>query len=100
MIDIELRNLAIACAPRIAAKVEAVVLQCVRDELPNTIEAILREQYPGERIRMYIRKKSVTDRRDRDNAIRLQFTGRNVRELAHRFGLSIKQTHRIATGRP
>ena len=99
MSDLQLRSLAQACAPRIAAKVEAVVLQTVRDELHGTIEAVLREQFPGETLRLYVSKKPVTARRDRDNAIRQQFNGRNTRELAASFGLSIKQIYRIATGK-
>ena len=35
MSEFHIRNLAAACAPRIAAKVEAVVLQTIRDELPD-----------------------------------------------------------------
>lgn len=99
MSDIQMRELALACAPRIAAKIEAFVLQTVRDDLAVTIEAVLREKYPGERLRIYISKKPATARRERDNAIRTKFTGRNTSALAEEFGLSIKQTHRIATGK-
>lgn len=98
MSDLQIRALAAACAPRIAAKVEAAVVATVRAELAGTIEAVLREQFPGETVRLYVPKRSTASRRDRDNAIRQQFNGRNCKDLAARFGLSIKQVHRIATG--
>ena len=99
MSDFLIRNPALACAPRIAARVEAVVLQAVRDELPGTLEAVMREMYAGETLRLYVSKASVSGRRDRDNAIRSAWTGRNARELATSFGLSTKQVYRIATGK-
>ena len=99
MIDIQLRRLAEECAQRIAgevgAAVGAVVLSTVIKSLPGTVEAVLREQYPGERLRMYISKKPVTARRDRDNAIRAEWTGRNTAALAHKFKLSIQHVNRI-----
>ncbi len=95
MSDYMIRQLAAACAPRIAAKVEAAVLQTVRDELPGTIAAVLREQFAGETLNIYVSKRPVTVLRDRDNAIRAQFTGRNYQELAVRFKLSVKQIRRI-----
>ena len=91
MSDYLIRNLALACAPRIAAKVEAVVMQTVRDELPGALENVLREMYAGETLHLYISKASVSGRRDRDNAIRAAWNGRNGKELSTQFGLSIKQ---------
>lgn len=98
MSDFQIRTLANACAPLIAAKVEAAVLQTVRDHLPATIEQVLREQFPGETVRLYIPKRSVSSRRDRDNMIRAKYTGKNGKELAKETGLSIKQVHRIGVG--
>ena len=95
MSNFHIRDLAQACAPRICAAVERVVIETVRAELPRTIEAVLREQFPGETLRLYVPKLSVASRRDRDIAIRAQFTGRNHGELSRRFGLSIKQIARI-----
>lgn len=98
MSDIMIRQLAAACAPRIAAKVEAAVIATVRAELPGTIADVLREQFPGETVRLYIPKRSVASRRDRDAAIRAQYNGRNLKQLAAEFKLSPKQIHRIANG--
>lgn len=98
MSDYLIRSLAAACAPRIAAAVEAAVLQTVRDELPGTLESVLREMCAGETISLYVPKGRASDRRDRDNAIRSMWNGRNARELAVQFKLSTKQIHRIATG--
>ncbi len=94
-----IRNLAIACAPRIAAKVEAAVMQTVRDELAGTIETVLHEMYAGETLRLYVSKAGPAMRRERDHAIRAAWTGRNASALAHQFGLSTKQIFRIATGK-
>lgn len=98
MSEYMIRKLAAACAPKIAEKVEAAVLETVRAELPGTIEAVLREQFPGETVRLYVPKRSAASRRDRDNMIRARYNGRNARELAAETGLSIKQVHRIANG--
>ena len=98
MSEFMIRKLAAACAPKIAEKVEAAVLATVRTELAGTIEAVLREQFPGETVRLYIPKRSSASRRDRDAAIRAKYNGRNVRQLATEFKLSPKQIHRIANG--
>ena len=98
MAEMSIRNLAAACAPRIAAKVEAAVVQSVRAELPGTIEQVLSEMFPGETVRIYIPKKPVTARRDRDVAIRALWTGRNAHLLSTQFHLSPRTIFRIATG--
>lgn len=98
MSDYQIRQLAAACAPRIAAAVESAVVDIVRRELPGTIENVLREQFPGETVRLYVAKRSVSSRRDRDNMIRAEYTGRNARALSAKFGLSMKQIHRIGSG--
>lgn len=95
MSDFQIRQLAQACAPRIAGLVENVVLETIRRELPGTIESVLREQFPGETVRLYVPKRSSASRRDRDNYIREKYTGRNAAELSAETGLSIKQVHRI-----
>jgi len=46
-----------------------------------------------------VAKHSSTVRRDRDNAIRAKFNGRNAPALSVEFKLSIKQIMRICTGR-
>lgn len=99
MSDLMLKNLAAACAPRIAERVETVVVETVRAELPAIIEAVLRERYPGETLRLYVSKRPGGMRRVRDEAIRARYNGRNVKELSTEFGLSMRQVFRIATGR-
>lgn len=99
MSDYLIRTLAAACVPHLAAKVEAAVLATVREELPATLRHVLHEMYAGETLRLYVPKGSPGDRAQRDEAIRAQWTGRNATELAAQFKLSVKQIHRIATGK-
>jgi len=99
MSDLMLKNLAAACAPRIAEHVETAVKDAVNSHLPAIIEAVLRERYPGETLRLYVSKRPGGMRRVRDEAIRAKFNGRNVKELANEFHLSMRQVFRIATGR-
>lgn len=98
MSELLIRNLAAACVPHLAAKVEAAVLATVRDELPATLRAVLQDMYAGETLRLYVPKGR--SRRERDEAIRASWTGRNAQELATRFKLSQKQILRIVTLRP
>lgn len=97
MSDYLIRHLAHACVPHLAAKVEAAVLAAVRDELPTTLRHVLQELYAGETLRLYVPKGSA--RRERDAAIRAQWSGHNAPELATRFALSQKQIMRIVTSR-
>ncbi len=99
MSELMIRNLAAACATKIADKVEAAVMATVREHLPGTIESVLREQYPGETVRLYIPKKPVTLRRDRDNAIRARYNGHNVKALAAEFKLSQSMIFKIVAGK-
>lgn len=99
MSDLMLKTLAAACAPRIAARVEAAVVSTVRAELPTIIEAVLRETYPGETLRLYVSKKPGAMRRLRDDAIRAKYTGGNVVALAKEFGISARTVFRIVSGR-
>jgi Mor family transcriptional regulator len=95
MSEFMIRALAAACAPRIAAKVEAAVVATVRAELAGTIEAVLREQWAGEHLRIYVPKRPRSFLRDRNEALRAKFNGTNGRELAAEFSMSIKQVLRI-----
>ena len=99
MSDLMLKTLAAACAPRIAARVEAAVVSTVRAELPTIIEAVLRETYPGETLRLYVSKKPGAMRRLRDDAIRAKYTGGNVVALSKEFGISARTVFRIVSGR-
>lgn len=99
MSDLMIKNLAAACAPRIAERVETVVVETVRAELPAIIEAVLRERFPGQSLRLYVSKHPGGMRKVRDEAIRAKYNGSNVRALAAEFGLSMRQVFRIATGR-
>lgn len=99
MSDLMLRTIAAACAPRIAARVEQAVVSTVRAELPTIIEAVLRETYPGETLRLYVSKKPGAMRRLRDDAIRAEYNGRNVAALAKKFEMSPRTVFRIVSGR-
>lgn len=99
MSDLMLRNLATACGPRIAEKVEQAVVATVREHLPAIIEGVLREQYPGETLRLYISKRPGAMRKVRDQAILAKYNGRNVKALSTEFGLSPRMIFKIISGR-
>lgn len=99
MSELTLRELAAACAPRIAAKVEAAVVSTVRAELANVIEQVLAESYPGETFRHYAATRPASMRRDRDQAIRAKYTGQNAAALAKEFGISTRMIFKIVSGR-
>jgi Mor family transcriptional regulator len=99
MSDLMLKSLAIACGPRIAEKVEEAVVATVREHLPSIIEGVLREQYPGETLRLYISKRPGGMRRVRDEAIRAKYNGLNVKALSVEFGLSPRMIFKIVSGR-
>lgn len=92
-----IRDLATAAAAH--PKIECAINAALKQTLPGVIEEILTQQYGGELIQIYVAKHSSTVRRDRDNAIRAKFNGRNAPALASEFKLSIKQIMRISTGR-
>lgn len=99
MSDLMLKNLAAACAPRLAECVDTVVREAVRAELPTIIEAVLRETYPGETLRLYVSKRPGGMRKVRDEAIRVKYNGRNVKALAAEFGLSSRMVFKIISGK-
>jgi Mor family transcriptional regulator len=93
-----IRNLALACAPRLAEHVETAVKEVVRSELPAIIEAVLRERYPGETVHHYASRRPGGMRRVRDAAIRAKYDGKNVKALAAEFGLSARMIFNIVSG--
>lgn len=95
MSDLTLRELAAACAPKIAAKVEQAVVETVRAELAGVLEQVLAERYPGETFRHYAASRPAAMRRDRNNAIRARYNGRNAAELAREFGVSARMIFKI-----
>ena len=95
MSELMIRNLALACVPKLAAKVEAAVLATVRDELPRAIESSLREMYAGERVQFYMSKRPAGQRRERDAIIRSRFNGHNFTELSVEFCISTRTVRRI-----
>lgn len=95
MNDMTIRSLALACAPKIAQRVEQVVLQTVRDELPGVIEQVLAEKWGGETFKIRAAKNPPSMRRDRDRAIRMKYTGHNAQALAHEFKVSVRTVMRI-----
>jgi Mor family transcriptional regulator len=92
-----IRDLATAAAAH--PKIESAVNEALRRELPGVIEEILSIQYGGQRIEIYVAKHSASSRRDRDNAIRAKFNGRNAIALSKEFKLSTRQIMRIGTGK-
>ena len=99
MSDLLIRTLAANCAAELGPHVDQSVAEVVRQRLPATIERILRRDYAGETLCFYVSKKPVSARRDRDEAIRLQYTGHNVKALATQFGLSQSMIFKIVSGK-
>ena len=80
--------------------IEKAVNQALRAELPGVIESILRDMYPGETLRLYVPKRSVTSRGERDRLIRQEYNGRNVKQLATKYGLTPRMVFNVvAAGR-
>jgi Mor family transcriptional regulator len=95
MSDYHIRNLANACAPRIAAKVEAAILATIRQELPETIAEVLREQHAGGSLSLYVAKRPVAAKRDRNEAICARYNGHNAKSLAAEFRCSVSLIYKI-----
>lgn len=87
------RDLANAAASH--PKIETAVNAALKATLPGVIEDILSQQYGGQKIEIYVAKHSANSRRDRDNAIRAKFNGRNTKALSNEFKLSMRQIMRI-----
>jgi Mor family transcriptional regulator len=87
------RDLANAAASH--PKIETAVNAALKSALPGVIEEILSQQYGGQKIEIYVAKRSASSRRDRDNAIRAKFNGRNTKALSNEFKLSMRQIMRI-----
>lgn len=88
--EFHVRTLAERIAPRISPAVERAVLAAVRQELPGLLMAELREMLPES-----TPKGSAAGRRDRDNAIRAEYTGRNLGALAAKYKISVRRLHEI-----
>lgn len=80
-------------------RIEKAVVSAIRAELPIVIESILSEMYPGESVRIYAPKKPVQMRKQRDDAIRIEYNGHNVKALAHKYGISPAQVFRVVAKR-
>jgi Mor family transcriptional regulator len=92
-----LRDLATAAASH--PKIEQAVNTAIRTVLPDVIESILREQFPGEQVQFYVAKKPATMRRERDSAIRAEYNGRNAKALATKYGISARMVFNIVSSR-
>ncbi len=68
-------------------------------ELAKEIEAVFHERYAGETVQLYVPKLPAAIRRDRRAAIVAQYNGHNVKELAHRFGISQSAVFKILAAR-
>jgi len=91
--EYRVKCLAERIAPKMAPKIEAALLDCIRAELPAMLMDELRRELPE-----MTPKHSQAIRRERDNLIRARFNGNNAAELSTQFGLSIKQVVRIGRG--
>lgn len=100
MSELMIRNLAEACAPKIAPHVERAVQSVVREHLPGVLMDVLRDLAGSGAIKLSAPKVSRLERRTRADAIRSRYTGRNAGELAKEFGLHPNHVRRIANHRP
>jgi Mor family transcriptional regulator len=94
-----IRNLAEACAPKIAPHVEAAVQSVVREHLPGVLMNVLREMSGTGEIRLYAPKITRAERKARSAAIRDRYNGRNAAELAREYGLHPKAVIRIGNNK-
>lgn len=88
-----LRDLSVRVASH--PRIEKAVRTAIGAELPYVIEDILSQMYPGEEVKIYSPKNPTHTRRARDEAIRLEFNGSNVKLLASKYCISVSQVHRI-----
>ena len=88
-----LRDLSIRVASH--PRIEKAVRTAIGQELAFVIEDILSEMYPGEEVKIYSPKKPTHARRERDEAIRMEFNGHNIKALSVKFSISVSQIHRI-----
>jgi Mor family transcriptional regulator len=75
--------------------IERAVNQALRSELPGVIEGILRDMYPGETLRLYVPKRSVSLRGERNRLIVQEFNGRNAKALAIKYGLTPRMVYNV-----
>lgn len=91
-----IRDLATAVASH--PRIEQAVMGAIRAELPDVIEAILRDRYPGEQVKLYVAKKPASLRRERDIALRAEYNGHNAPALAKKYGISTRMVFRAVSG--
>lgn len=96
MSELMIRNLAEACAPLIAPKVEYAVQTVVRECLPGVLMSVLRDMYGNGTIKLSAPKTSRAERRARADAIRERYNGKNAVELGREFGLHPNHVRRVA----
>jgi hypothetical protein len=93
-----LANLAERCASH--PKLEGAVLGAVRQILPGVILSVLREQFPGETIRLYVPKIERETRKDRDARIAQALAaGKSVATIMDELGLPKTTVHRVKSRR-
>lgn len=87
-------SMQVASHPRIIG----AVTEAIKVNLPSVIEIVMHELYPGEEVRLYGHKNNPpSERRARDDAIRVEFNGRNIKALAKKYGVSPSQVYRIVS---
>ena len=74
---------------------QTALLRAVQETLPNVIEGILRSEFAGDTLRLYIPKNSPGSKQERAARIRAGFTGHNYAELAKQERISSRQVRRI-----
>jgi hypothetical protein len=78
-------------------QIEQAVLGALRVTLPTVIEGLLCQMYPGETVRLYVRKRPGGDQRsERDRRIlAAAASGTPVGLIAAREGLGVRQVQRV-----
>lgn len=87
-----------AAAPEIEEQFKSEGPSAVKKIL-SIVEKVGAKDFRGEHLKHYFAPKPVAVRRDRNNAIRAEYNGRNVRALAKKFGVSPRTVFRIISGR-
>jgi hypothetical protein len=76
--------------------IETAITEAVREALPGVIEAIMREICAGERLRLYVPKTPIADRRERVERIEAAIgAGESAEHITRRENISKRHLRRI-----
>lgn len=69
--------------------------EAVQNAVMKAIELTLASEFKGETVRIYVPKIGKQERLNRDALVKVEFNGKNHKEVAKKFGISVRQVQRI-----